>query len=521
MTIACSLQAAPTPTATLPPPSPTATRPPTATVPPTATATATVAPTATPIPPLRLSQFQPGALMHPLDTVVISQTVYAIDSGKLKAMDMPSGAPRTVAPPDGIVDKHPIQDLAALAYSDTAKTLYLLDRSGAIYGWDLAARWWLERKPGGNSDFSQEYPVDLAADAQAVYLLDTNNGRIWKRTEKDWVALVTSQQLKGGIRLAAAGDLYILVGERPDHVARLLRLRGTALSEVKVSGGMEQPSLIAAGPGNALLLVDRGFRRVRLLDTQAGSSREILAGSDVDVLALATNGDNAVLLGSDWLITVRGQLPDQLVLRPTPPPLQTTLPNNPALLDKLQQLRMPIAGAHLPDIDRSLPGAPRPYRFGIHEGIDMYAGTVGVNVIKGTPVRAAADGVVLRADVDYKEASTAQVDAWLNEALDKHMTPPAIQNKLGGRQVWLDHGDGLGTRYLHLSGIAPGIQAGSTVKAGAIIGYAGNSGTSEAAAGSDSGIHLHFEIRVGNGYLGQWLSPIETRRLLEQMLALE
>ena len=84
---------------------------------------------------------------------------------------------------------------------------------------------------------------------------------------------------------------------------------------------------------------------------------------------------------------------------------------------------MPIAGAHLPDIDRSLPGAPRPYRFGIHEGIDMYASTVGVNVAKGTQVLAAADGVVnTPADVDYKEASVAQVNAWLDESMAAHMT---------------------------------------------------------------------------------------------------
>jgi murein DD-endopeptidase MepM/ murein hydrolase activator NlpD len=434
---------------------------------------------------------------------------------------MTSGALRAIAPPNGIVDEHPIQDLSSLAYSDTAKTLYLLDRSGALFGWDMAGRWWLEREAGNDSDFSQEYPVELVSDAQFVYLLDTNNGSIWKRTDKDWVTLVRSQQLEGGIRMAAAGDLYILVGERPGHDARLMRLRGTALSVVKVNGGMEQPTLISAGPGNTLLLVDRGFRRVRVLDPQANTIREIVAGSDADVLALAVSGDNTVLLGSDWLVSIRGQLPDQLGLRPTPPSAQILLPNNLALLEKVQQLRMPITAAHLPDIDRSLPGAPRLYRFGIHEGIDMYSSTVGVNVVKGTPIRAAADGVVTRADVEYKEASVAENRAWEKEARDKRITPPAIQDRLGGRQVWIDHGDSLGTRYLHLSGIAPGIKVGSTVKAGAIIGYAGNSGTSEAAAGSNSGIHLHFEIRVGDGYLGQWLSPIETRRELEKLLALE
>jgi hypothetical protein len=74
------------------------------------------------------------------------------------------------------VDKHPIQELSALAYSAQAKTLFLLDRSGAIYGWDLASRWWLEREAGGSSSSSQEVPVSLATDEGAAYFLTTTTG---------------------------------------------------------------------------------------------------------------------------------------------------------------------------------------------------------------------------------------------------------------------------------------------------------------------------------------------------------
>jgi murein DD-endopeptidase MepM/ murein hydrolase activator NlpD len=454
--------------------------------------------------------------VHPLGAVIVNNVVYVIDSGKLKAFDASLPTVRVVAPPDGIVDKHPIQELAALTYSASAKMMFLLDRSGAVYGWDLAARWQLERKPGGNSDYSQEYPVSLAAANDTVYLMDTNNGRIWRRGANGWTALLTSASLEGAIRLAVAGDLYILVGERPSRPARLWRVRGTALSEVKVSGGMEQPSLIAAGPGGKLVLVDRGFLRVRLVDPAAGDGREILAGSDADILALALDSDPGVVLGADWVATVRGALPDVLGVRPLTNSSHIA-PNNGALLASLPRLRMPVAGARLPDIDRSLPGSPRPYRFGIHEGIDYYAGTTGVNVVKGTAVLAAADGVVTRADTTYVETTNAQMDAWLDEALDKRMTPLAIQNRLGGRQVWIDHGNGLSTRYLHLSRIADGLQAGSVVKAGDVVAYAGNSGTPEAAAGSSTDVHLHFEVRVGNGFLGQWISPIETRRTLMRL----
>ena len=74
------------------------------------------------------------------------------------------------------------------------------------------------------------------------------------------------------------------------------------------------------------------------------------------------------------------------------------------------------------------------------------------------------------------------------------------------------------TRYLHLSGIAPSLKVGDRVNAGDVVGFAGNSGTPEAAAGASSDVHLHFEVRLGDGYLGKWISPIETRRTLERIL---
>ena len=231
-------------------------------------------PTATPVPPLQLITLSPGSLVHPLPATIISNTLYTIDSGRLKAIDIQAtSTPRVVAPPGGDIEGYPIQELAALSYSPAARTMYLLDRSGAVYGWDLPPRWWLERKPGGDSDYSQEYPVDLASDGQTTYLLDTNNGRIWQRANSDWTRLITNAALEGGIRLAALGnDLYILIGERPPQKpARLLRLRGSTLSDVKVSGGLEEPSLLSPAPGGGLFLVDRGFRRVRLLDPPAAS----------------------------------------------------------------------------------------------------------------------------------------------------------------------------------------------------------------------------------------------------------
>jgi murein DD-endopeptidase MepM/ murein hydrolase activator NlpD len=58
-----------------------------------------------------------------------------------------------------------------------------------------------------------------------------------------------------------------------------------------------------------------------------------------------------------------------------------------------------------------------------------------------------------------------------------------------GRVVIVDHGFGLTTWYAHLSSYA--VIAGTRVKRGEVIGYAGISGRS-------TGPHVHYEVRVNN-----------------------
>ena len=58
-----------------------------------------------------------------------------------------------------------------------------------------------------------------------------------------------------------------------------------------------------------------------------------------------------------------------------------------------------------------------------------------------------------------------------------------------GRVVLLEHGNGVSTRYGHLSGFA--VTAGQRIHRGDVIGYVGSSGRS-------TGPHLHYEVRIGN-----------------------
>ncbi len=88
----------------------------------------------------------------------------------------------------------------------------------------------------------------------------------------------------------------------------------------------------------------------------------------------------------------------------------------------------------------------------LHEGVDFSAET-------GTPVLAAADGVVQFAG----------------------------QHPEFGNVIDLDHGEGLLTRYAHLSKID--VQPGALIKRGKRIGAVGSTGRS-------TGSHLHFEVRM-------------------------
>lgn len=88
----------------------------------------------------------------------------------------------------------------------------------------------------------------------------------------------------------------------------------------------------------------------------------------------------------------------------------------------------------------------------MHEGMDFSAEP-------GTPVVVAADGVVLS----------------------------AAYHPEYGNLIEVDHGEGLTSRYAHLSRME--VQPGSLIKRGAQIGAVGNTGRS-------TGPHLHFEVRM-------------------------
>jgi murein DD-endopeptidase MepM/ murein hydrolase activator NlpD len=164
-----------------------------------------------------------------------------------------------------------------------------------------------------------------------------------------------------------------------------------------------------------------------------------------------------------------------------------------------------------------MPNAPREYRAGIHEGIDFYTGYNCVEVPAGSPVLAAGSGTVIRADHDYVPLNPEELDELLTRSVNQGYTDAEALDRFRGMQVWVDHGDGVVTRYCHLSGIPAGITAGTTVSTGDVVGFVGDSGTPESVTAPGVEIHLHFEVRVGDSFLGAGLPPDQVRFLYEQL----
>ena len=181
---------------------------------------------------------------------------------------------------------------------------------------------------------------------------------------------------------------------------------------------------------------------------------------------------------------------------------------------RLLKLLFPIEGGFLPRDEANYPGALRGYRGGVHKGIDVHyyydrnrKKTLAVS--RKTPVLAADDGVVIRADHDYRPMTAHE---WREQSEYYQINPRTfVMKSFGGIQVWIDHGNGIVTAYNHLSKVDPDVRYGKKVSRGTRIGWVGNSGLMGEIERNDRGLHLHFEIWVDGEYLGHGMSSTDSR----------
>lgn len=256
-----------------------------------------------------------------------------------------------------------------------------------------------------------------------------------------------------------------------------------------------------ATPGDFQYVVQEG-------DTLGGIADQFGITLDALLEANGLTAESLINVGDVLLIT-GSEAPPLSTPRPTVDP--SIIVDNPAGTG----WQIPIEGACVPVDDNQMPNSPREYRNGVHEGVDFFTGFACVDVALDTPVHAAKAGRVIRADHDFNPITQAEIDELEARTAQQGYTDPGALDRFRGRQVWIDHGNGFVTRYAHLNGIPDNILPGSQVEQGEVIGYTGDTGTPESVSNPGFEIHLHFELRVGDSFLGAGLSPDEVRALYE------
>ncbi len=185
--------------------------------------------------------------------------------------------------------------------------------------------------------------------------------------------------------------------------------------------------------------------------------------------------------------------------------------------ERLTSHALPLKDIIFPDDENMIPGSQRKYRNGVHKGIDFFNRKNGdgesVALSKLDNILATQAGVVVRADHDYQPMTKFEYE----EITTYNQTHPVtyVDRDFGGRQVWINHENGIMTCYNHLSSINSTIKVGHRVKKGESIGNVGNSGLSGEALGNSERIHLHFEVWVDGEFLGKGLKPIEIKKLFQ------
>lgn len=468
-----------------------------------------------------------GCLLHPLRLAKLGTDLYALDSGQLKRVAVGSRVScQPIVAPAGGVDGTVVQELGDFALAEDRSSLLMLDRAGNVFRYFPDDETWRVERPANAAwASSRQYLVSVSAYQDEFYLLDTNVGQVWRHATGEAEVLPLDIDLRESADLAVGRGVFVLGQDRSTGGLRLFKLSGKPLrpdGSFSPPSDLANPSLLFLDPqqGGYLYVVDQDSHRVRVLDPESGELVRdyLLDGRGLEILAAYETAEK-LYLASTGTIYVYPQEPtgpgDWAFSVPPTSGVEGLPPHDPRVLTGLPSLELPLEGTAITDLSFRLPGAPRSYRYGVHEGIDFYW-AAGQAVTSTTPVLSVAPGEVVRADREYDPPTLRQMEAVLADAAGLSHTPEEILDVLRGRQVWIDHGSRVVSRYCHLSAVAEGLTPGDLVTEGQVIGYAGNSGTPASYYDEYSEMHLHLEIRIGDGYLGQYLRPAEVKRWLQE-----
>ncbi|HEY9778448.1 MAG TPA: M23 family metallopeptidase [Planktothrix sp.] len=421
----------------------------------------------------------------------------------------------------------PVQELFAMVYLPSHYSIVVLDKSGDLYEFDLKTNTW--RLFRANLPFLAKQPdpdfIDLASLGTSVALLDPERNQIWKvpgsarvldgffPDTMPWHVGAQDAKLGDAAAIAFDGTVYVLTRHG------LLTIYGDGHGKTAPQSVFTflhphnmRPSRLITAAGMPLYIVERENNRVLAVDKKTHKVSQFVFPQRSDLHGLLPAADGF------WIVN-RGRLQRRELAKPD----GAKVACHPRHIDtRLNGMVIPIVGMRLPRHPGVFPGARRLYRYGVHEGLDLfYDSGARTKVQIGTPAIAALRGRVERADADYHYMTVSEFNRILAQCSRQHRTSAKNEDLFRGCQVWIDHGNRLMTRYAHLSKINLAIKKGDQISGGDVIGYVGVSGTGQDLPGRTRFPHLHFEIWLDGHYLGYGLSPEETMSVYEDIFGLK
>ncbi len=417
----------------------------------------------------------------------------------------------------------PVQEFSSLVFCQGRDSLEILDKSGDIFEFSLRSKNFAVLRPNHPTTGSPdpEY-IDMASLGGNLCLLDPERNQIWRYpgASKQYFKEVLPWRLGPGCASVADG-----IGIAFDGATYVLRRSGAISKyQASASGGLAvqvpfplqgvraikgvRPSRLYTRSDSPLYIVERENNRVLSVDKKTGAVCQFLFPADSDLRGLLPGESGFWIIDGQKIVFRHLCQSDSMKLKPEQRRMDY----------RLSGLLFPLKGGSLPRHPGVWPGARRLYRYGVHKGTDFFNDPGGGTLVSmETPVFAADAAKVVRADADFHDMTAVEYARVIGQCRKEHISSEDNENLLRGCQVWLDHGNGLMTKYAHLDRIRPGLKPGMKVAPHDLIGYVGVSGTGENLSGRLKHPHLHFEVWLDGKYLGFGLTPAETIGLYEDI----